>query len=155
MDCFATQTSIETVFKEKGEKNLHLLKVWLERSSPHHYVWLTVLSRMSKYQLRASFFHFHNFLSFSFFVYTSILMCAASLLLLLSWWPYQKDVSSCNLHLIINSVLWICSSVNGHRSSNAHFLSDTFPSECYFFPSHCTVINPSGQYTEITSKPCT
>lgn len=138
MDCFATQTSIETVFKEKREKNLHLLKVWLERNCPHCYVWLTVLkilSGMSKYQLRASFCRLHNFLSFSlFFVYRSVLVCAASsLLLLLNWWSYQKDVSSCNLCLIINSLLWICSSVNGHWSSNTHFLSDTFPSECYFF----------------------
>lgn len=139
MDCFATQTSRETVFKEKGRGGeiLHLLKVWLERSSPTAIIDSQDLKYLVEWISISwdNFFPSSSFSSFSLcFVYTSIPVCAASsLLLLLSRWPYQNDVSSCNLCLIINSLLWICSSVNGHWSSNAHFLSDTFPSECYFF----------------------
>lgn len=69
-------------------------------------------------------------------------------------WVDGLTIKTC-LALIFASSLAACCespSVAGHWLSNIHFLGDIFPSLLLFSTSHCRIINPFDQYTEITSS---
>lgn len=113
MGCSATQASIERVFKEKGGKNLHLPKMWLERSPPH-YLSLTILkilSGISKYQLRTSFLHLHNFLSCSLFFCLHIHSSVCCLIIISYFWANDLTRKMYLAVIFVSSLTACCESV--------------------------------------------